>query len=108
MPSGDTHAAVTKAILRTTDGRLVQKIMDSTAGEHGPSHRHDHVHSLEGVAMELAKRGQLTGENMAAAMLHQMTDEAFTRFGRTLPAGTPRRVGKLLLEDLTRQVLRRR
>jgi hypothetical protein len=106
MPSGRTHAAITRRILGSTDGRLVQQLMDRTAKAHGPSHRRDHEHSLEGVAVELMKRGQLTPQNMTAAVLHQLTDRAFDEMGRALPAGTPRRIGKLLMEDAIVNALR--
>jgi len=85
MPSGRLHAVLTERVLGSTDGREVQKILDSTARAHGPSHRQDHVHSLPGVAAELALRGQLTLENMAAASLHLMADDAWSRMWSSVP-----------------------
>ena len=108
MPSGRTHAALTRAILKTTDGRVVQQLMDRTASEHGPSHRHDSAHSLPDLAIQLALRGKLTPDNMAAGVLHLAQDKFFDAAGRIAPAGTPRRVAKLIMEDAIQRTFRRK
>lgn len=65
--------------------------MDSTAHQHGGRHREDAVHSLGGVVVELAKRGELTAENVLAANAHLLQDRAFDRIWRALPVKGPLR-----------------
>ena len=107
MPSGDVHAAITRKLLGSTDGRDVQRLMDSTAKIHGPSHRHDDVHSLNGVMAELAQRGQLTPENILAAQLHIGTDRAFDEIHKRIPLrGAQKQAVKLLISDGIVQLLK--
>jgi hypothetical protein len=107
MPSGRTHRIVSLAVLGE-DGREVHKVMDSTASTRGPSHRADHVHSIDGALLNLAMRGRIAPKSPLHAALHQITDEAFDSMGRALPPGTPRRIGKLLMEEALQQAFRKR
>ncbi len=105
MPSGRVHALVTKRVLGFS-GTNVQHMLDRTVKIHGAKHRQDHEHSLAGVSIELLKSGKLTPQNLAAAQLHLMTDEAVTRFNRKL--GLKADQGNLLMEMLLAPKKRRR
>jgi hypothetical protein len=76
VPSRATHRALTALAMDGYDGDPAHAAIDSTARAHGPSHRHDEVHSLPGVALELAKRGQLSPQNLLAAQHHLVQDAA--------------------------------
>jgi hypothetical protein len=86
-------------MLRTTDGRVVQKLLDRTARTRGPAHRHDVEHPMAGLTRDLILRGQLTAENLSAGGLHLAVDEMFDRMGRLAQPGIRRQILKLLLAD---------
>ncbi len=66
-------------------GEDVQSLLDRTAKEHGPSHRGDHEHTLDDLTVQLAMRGKLTPENMAAGALHLAADEAWSSMWASIP-----------------------
>lgn len=104
MPNGPLHRELTKAAGIGTDGREVQRLMDSTSKIHGSHHREDHVHSIPGVAVELARAGKLNGKNLMAAGLHLAQDAMFDRMWKALPVKGPARelVKKELQVAMTR------
>lgn len=105
MPGGKLHAAATRRVLGVS-GIEVQRLMDSTARLHGPAHRRDHVHSVNGVVIELARRGQLTPQAPAVAALHRLLDETMSPIYRhVLPKGPLRRPAQELLENILVQAL---
>lgn len=75
MPNRAAHRALTALVMGGYDGDEAHAAVDSTARLHGPSHRHDEVHTLAGAAVELAKRGQLTPRNLLAAQHHFVQDK---------------------------------
>ena len=77
MPSGDLHAAINRLVIGES-GRRVQQILDSTAGTHGPSHRHDIEHTVNHVIQELAKTGKVRREDVEAAHLHIVVDRLWS------------------------------
>ncbi len=90
-------------------GMSIQKLMDSTSTVHHGRHREDAVHSLGGVAVELAKRGQLTARNMEAANAHLLQDRLGDAINRALPIHGPmRKPFKDLVQAAMVQSLRRR
>jgi hypothetical protein len=105
-PSEDLHREVSLLVLKR-DGKRVQKLMDSTSHVHGGRHREDEVHSLGGLAMELARRGELTADRMAEGLIHQAVDEAWSRAMKGLPIRGPmRQPAKRLLEAAVSEALR--
>lgn len=83
--------------------------MDSTAATHGPRHREDPVHTIPGIAQELAVRGQLNPDRMARAMIHISVDRAWSDMWRKVPA--PSRLKqpmKQLAEEMLATYLERR
>jgi len=89
VPSGDLHEELNFLMGARDPGRKVQRLVDSTAHGHGPAHRKDPIHSLEGVVLELAKRGELTGDNVLAAVAHFNQDRAFDAVWRNFPVKGP-------------------
>ena len=85
MPSRRLHRAVAGRIPGVDSSGAVDRILDSTAATHGPSHRQDHVHTIPGVAVELARRGELTSEKMAAAVTHLALDRAWSALWHRVP-----------------------
>lgn len=108
MPSRALHDELSIAMgLDPKLARRVQSIMDSTAKSHGGRHRKDDIHSLSGVALELAKRGELTPEAIQAAAAHLAQD----RLGDALNAVNPirgpmRQPSKQLVEAAFTELLR--
>jgi hypothetical protein len=88
-PSGELHEELDFLMGVRAPDRRVQRLMDSTAATHGPHHRKDHIHSLAGVAVELAKRGELTADNILAAQAHLTQDAAFDAIWKKLPLKGP-------------------
>jgi len=102
MPSGATHRAIARAY--GLDSREVDRLLDSTVHQHGPSHRKDPIHSLPGVARALAMQGKLTTKNLQSAALHLASDKAISdMMRRTGLKGTRRRVTQDLLEEAIRR-----
>jgi hypothetical protein len=90
-PSGELHEELGYIMGTPDPKRRVQRLMDSTAHAHGPAHRGDPVHSLGGIVVELAKRGELTPANVLAAQGHILQDKAFDAIWRALPVKGPYR-----------------
>jgi hypothetical protein len=112
MPSKDLHRQVSQLILQR-DGALVQQILDSTSQKHAGRHREDPIHSIEGLAIELASRGELTADRIVDGALHLVVDEVWSRAMRAIPVRGPmRQPTKQFLEagmtELARAALRRR
>lgn len=106
MPNRALHRELTRLVVGIT-GDDAHDVLDSTAKIHGSHHRSDPVHSLGGAAVELAKKGKLTPENLQAVALHLASDEAFSRIYKTLPK-TAREGTKLIIEDSLVRMLKRR
>ena len=109
MPSGPTHRALSRSF-GVKDSSEVDRLLDSTVHQHGPSHRSDPIHSLKGVALALALRGKLTQEAMMGAAVHLAADSAVTNaMKRTGLKGSRRRAVQMLFEEqLQRNADRRR
>ncbi len=109
MPSGATHRAIARTF-GVKDSGEVDRLLDSTVRDHGPAHRHDPEHSMEGVARALVMKGKLTEENLRAAVLHLAADQAISGLmKRTGLKGAHRRAAQELLEDhIQRTAARRR
>jgi len=107
MPSGRAHRAFSEFALKE-DGAEVHRVIDSTAAIHGPSHRGDPVHSVQGVVTELAKRGQLQPLSAAHAALHVGLDRGVSAVANRLPRGPMRKLVKGVLEDAIVQMSKRR
>ena len=106
MPRRKLHKAITERVLGVP-GTDVHKLLDSTAHAHGPRHRLDREHSIAGVAVELARRGQLTSQNLQVAQLHILTDQVMSAvYRRVLPKGALRQPAQEIVEDLLVKAIR--
>lgn len=110
MPSRRLHRSTAALLLGSDDGGEVDRILDSTVAIHGPRHREDRIHSLPGVAVDLALRGQLTPDRIARAGIHIALDEAWSRTWQQarVPSGLKKPMKDLAEEILARSFDRRR
>jgi hypothetical protein len=106
-PTGDLHAELNALMGVKDPGRRVQRLLDSTARTHGPAHRHDPVHSLDGAIIELAKQGRVTADDVNAVVAHLTQDAAFDRVWKSLPPGPVRQTAKALGMPLLTKALRK-
>jgi hypothetical protein len=109
MPSRALHAELNRLMRVSDPGMEIQRLIDSTARTHGPSHRDDEIHSLGGVIAELSKRGALTTERVRAAAAHLAQDRMWDEVSKRVPVRGPlRQPTRQLLEATLVQLLRSR